>query len=86
MQRNFRNESHTTTIANPALPSCRRCHVQWLGLKAFERVLERKHNAYTEVLVAVRQQLRAPQYRHLPAQLAAVVDPARSSAFDEIRF
>jgi hypothetical protein len=69
----------------PLLPRCR-CHVQWLGLKAFERVLARKQSAYGEVLAAVRQQLRAPQYRHLPSQLAAVVDPARSSAFDEIRY
>ncbi len=76
----------TAAPANLTLPACCRCHVQWLGLKAFERVLERKHSAYAEVLVAVRQQLQAPQYRHLPAQLAAVVDPARSSAFDEIRY
>ncbi len=60
--------------------------MQWLGLQAFQRVLERKQSAYTEVLEAVGRQLRAPQYRHLPVQLAAVVDPARSSAFDEIRY
>ncbi len=58
--------------------------MQWLGLRAFERVLARKQAGYGEVLAAVRRQLAAPQYRHLPAQLEAVVDPAASSAFDEI--
>jgi hypothetical protein len=57
-----------------------------LGLRAFERVLSRKQAGYVEVLAAVRTQLAAPQYRHLLSQLAAVVDPARSSAFNEIRY
>lgn len=42
--------------------------------------------AYQALLAAIKAQLRAPAFRQLPGQLAAVIDPRRSSHFDSIRF
>ncbi|KAI8464997.1 MAG: hypothetical protein J3K34DRAFT_438487 [Monoraphidium minutum] len=63
-----------------------RCHVRWLGLVAFRRVLRRKQAAYGGVLAALDAELARPTYRQVARQLAAVVDPARSSVFDQIIF
>jgi hypothetical protein len=46
----------------------------------------RKQAAYAAVLAVLDGELRRPTYAALPRQLAAVVDPARSSVFDEIMF
>eukprot|EP00775_Hariotina_reticulata_P002142 gene2142-2461_t len=66
--------------------SISRCHIRWLGLKAAQRVLSRKQSNYTTVLKVLKQQLADPGYRHVWAQLAPVVDPDRSSVFDEILY
>ena len=62
------------------------CHIRWLGLHAFVRVLTRKQARYGPVLAALRAEMRDPTFRLLPAQMASVVDPRKSSAFDEIKY
>ena len=61
-----------------------RCHIRWLALHAFVRVLERKQASYKPLLAALAAELREKQYCLLPAQLAGVVDRRRSAAFDSI--
>lgn len=63
-----------------------RCHVRWLGLVAFARVLRRKQAAYGPVLSALEEELRRPAYARLPHQLAEAVRRDRSSVFEEIVF
>lgn len=68
--------------------SCRNsisaCHIRWLSLVAFHRVLSRKQARYTAVLRALDAHLRQPPFCHLNEQLASVVDPAKSAVFDDI--
>ena len=61
-----------------------RCHIRWLSLHAFLRVLQRKQASYKPLLAALSAELREKQYCLLPAQLAGVVDRRRSAAFDSI--
>jgi hypothetical protein len=46
----------------------------------------RKQAAYGAVLAVLQEELRRPTYAQLSRQLAGVVDPARSSVFDQIIF
>lgn len=62
------------------------CHVRWLGLKAFRRVLGRKQAGYARLLAQLDAQLALPQYSRLAGQLAAVVAPDRSAVFDTILY
>lgn len=62
------------------------CHIKWLGLRAFHTVLARKKSRYPALLGKLETELAEPQYRHLSRQLASVIDPEKSSVFDEIRF
>lgn len=61
-----------------------RCHVRWLALHAFVRVLGKKQSSYTLLVAALQGEMREKQYSMLRAQLSAVVDPKRSAAFDSI--
>ena len=61
-----------------------RCHIRWLALHAFVRVLGRKQAGYKPLLAALSAEMREKQYCLLPAQLAGVVAPKRSAAFDSI--
>ena len=58
--------------------------MHWLGLLAFHRILLRKQTRYSLLLAAIRAQLALPRYSHLPRQMAAVLDDARSAVFDDI--
>ena len=62
------------------------CHIQWLGLRAFQTVLRRKQSRYRAVLSELEAELAAPAFRHLPVQLGSVVDPLHSTVFDEILY
>jgi hypothetical protein len=62
------------------------CHVRWLYMHAFVRALGRKQTRYPQLLPALRQEMSGPQYSLLPAQLAGVVLPSRSPAFDIIQY
>lgn len=62
------------------------CHIQWLALHAFVRVLGRKRSRYTPVLAALQAEMRSEHFARLPSQLAAIVDPKRSPAFDSILY
>lgn len=62
------------------------CHIRWLGLRAFVKVLSRKRSRYPALLQQLEAELASPQYRHLPCQLAPVVDSRKSQLFDEIRY
>lgn len=68
--------------------SCRNsisaCHIRWLSLVAFHRVLSRKQARYRAVLKALEADLRQLHFAHLREQLASVIDPAKSAVFDEI--
>lgn len=61
-------------------------HIRWLGLAAFLRVLRRKQTGYTSLLAQLQELAEAPALRSAACQLAAVVDPARSSVFDCILY
>lgn len=61
-----------------------RCHIRWLGLSAARRVLGRKQSAYRAVLRVLDAALSDGCFRHVRQQLAAVLDPARSSVFEQI--
>jgi len=41
---------------------------------------------YPQLLAALRKEMACPQYALLPAQLAAVVSPVNSPAFDSIQY
>lgn len=74
-----------------ALPATRcdlpLCHIRWLGLKAFRKVLGRKQAAYRLLLAQLDAQLALPVYsRHLPRQLAAVVAEPKSAVFNTIPY
>lgn len=59
---------------------------RWLGLIAFLRVLRRKQTRYGELLAQLEELASAPALRSAARQLAAVVDPSRSSAFAAILY
>ena len=59
---------------------------RWLGLTAFARVLRRKQARYRQLLAALEELAAAPGLAGVARQLAPVVDPARSSAFDAILY
>lgn len=66
--------------------SVSRCHIRWLGLKAARAVLTRKSSTYATVLEALDAQLALPGFAHVRQQLAPVVEPCRSSVFEQIIF
>ena len=59
---------------------------RWLGLTAFARVLRRKQARYRQLLAELEELAAAPGLASVARQLAPVVDPARSSAFDAILY
>lgn len=75
-------DAHTS---HPCPPPCA-SNARWLGLTAFLRVLRRKQARYTALLAALQELADAPGLRGVARQLAPVVDPARSSAFDAILY
>ena len=66
--------------------SISRCHMQWLGLHAFQTVLLCKQSAYKGTLAKLHEEMKLPCYRHLHTQLAAVVAPSKSVCFQDIQF
>ncbi len=66
--------------------SISRCHIQWLGLHAFQTVLLRKQSAYKGTLAKLHEEMKLPRYRHLHTQLATVVAPSKSVCFQDIQF
>lgn len=69
-----------------ALPCPRSRLRRWLGLTAFIRVLRGKQARYLQLLADLEALAAAPALRHAARQLAPVVDPARSSAFECILY
>mmetsp|Transcript_20917 Transcript_20917/g.66243 ORF Transcript_20917/g.66243 Transcript_20917/m.66243 type:complete len:120 (-) Transcript_20917:712-1071(-) len=63
-----------------------RCHIRWLGLTAFRTVLRRKQAVYAELLPLLAAALRAGVFASVPSQMKDVVDPRRSSSFDDILY
>lgn len=59
---------------------------RWLGLTAFHRILRRKQTLYAPLLAQLAELAGAPALRGPARQLAPVVDPARSSAFEAILY
>lgn len=70
----------------PCKSAITRCHIRWLALHAFVRVLERKQAGYKALLAALSAEMREQQYCLLPAQLAGVVARNRSAAFETITY
>ncbi|KAK9817956.1 hypothetical protein WJX72_004857 [[Myrmecia] bisecta] len=62
------------------------CQIKWLGLHAFRKVLGKKQSSYRLLLKRLDGDLAAPGFRHLASHLASVVDPCRSSTFDNILY
>ncbi len=60
------------------------CHIRWLSLVAFHRVLSRKQARYRAVLRALEAELRQLPFCHLRDQLASVIDPVKSAVFEDI--
>ncbi|BDA46320.1 probable telomerase reverse transcriptase [Coccomyxa sp. Obi] len=60
------------------------CHIRWLSLVAFYRVLSRKQARYRAVLRALEAELRQLPFCHLKEQLASVIDPVKSAVFNDI--
>ena len=85
-----RKVAPTALHGGGALEACScqvpRVHIRWLAVHAFHRVLTRKQAAYRALLLELEQRMAAPAYRHLAVRLADVVYPARSSAFNDIRY
>ncbi|GIL90287.1 hypothetical protein Vretifemale_17931 [Volvox reticuliferus] len=71
-------------------PGCRcnvsSCHVRWLGLVAFRRVLFRKQSRYRVVLACLDKQLAAPSFAALPRQLAEVVSEETNAVFNDVLY
>ncbi|GLI71540.1 hypothetical protein VaNZ11_016772 [Volvox africanus] len=71
-------------------PGCRcdvsSCHVRWLGLVAFRRVLFRKQSRYRVVLSCLDKQLAAPSFAALPRQLAEVVSEEANAVFNDVLY
>lgn len=63
-----------------------RSHIRWLTLHAFVRVLGRKQSRYPRVLQSLREELHGEAFTLMPRDLACVVDPERSPAFDQIPY
>ncbi|KAL4423217.1 hypothetical protein ABPG77_000009 [Micractinium sp. CCAP 211/92] len=61
-------------------------HIRWMGLTAFIRVLRSKQTRYGQLLAELEELAAAPALRHAARQLAPVVDPSRSSAFECILY
>ncbi len=57
-----------------------------MGLTAFIRVLRSKQTRYGQLLAELEELAAAPALRHAARQLAPVVDPSRSSAFECILY
>lgn len=60
--------------------------LRWMGLTAFIRVLRSKQTRYGQLLAELEELAAAPALRHAAHQLAPVVDPSRSSAFECILY
>eukprot|EP00963_Diacronema_lutheri_P012874 scaffold2044_cov305-Pavlova_lutheri.AAC.24 len=76
----------TSTTAKGSGTPVSYCHVKWLGLTAFLKMLSRRAKEYEPVLRALKKMLSASVFRLIAKQLRNVVDDRRSSVFWQIEF
>ena len=81
---NSRMGSSTTNEGNKSAVSY--CHVKWLGITAFRKMLSRRAREYEPVIRALKKMLYAPVFRLIGKQLRCVVDDRRSSVFWQMEF
>lgn len=62
------------------------CHVRYLMLHAFLKVLQKKQSRYREVLKALRADIQSAQYAKFCRQTMAALQPSRSPEFEAIQY
>ncbi|GMH42417.1 hypothetical protein BSKO_10336 [Bryopsis sp. KO-2023] len=67
------------------LQTCSQGHTQWLGLKAFSWVLNKKKSKYTEVLKVLDAEMSTDFSRRMASQLKDAVDEKKSSIFAKMK-
>ncbi len=55
--------------------------VTWLGLCAFEKILDRKQTKYKIMLKAIKSKMEEPSFDHM--KRSSVIDPVYSKAFED---
>jgi telomerase reverse transcriptase len=80
---------HHAAVARATLGATgriQRTHVRYLGLHAFAKIFSRKQSRHAGTLALLKRDMGAATMRAAAKKLAPVVDDARSTTFDQIRF